>query len=90
MPSDTSIVLNEGTLGIASCAFYGCTELTSITIPNSVTIIGSSAFSSCVWLTGVIFNGTKEEWNTITKGSAWKDDNLRQVICTDGTYKYYV
>lgn len=44
MPSNTSIVLKEGTLGIACSAFSGCSGLTSITIPNSVTSIGGSAF----------------------------------------------
>jgi hypothetical protein len=34
-------------------AFYGCSSLTSVTIPNSVTSIGSSAFSGCSSLTSV-------------------------------------
>ena len=34
-------------------AFYGCTGLTSVTIPNSVTSIGSSAFYGCTGLTSV-------------------------------------
>ena len=33
--------------------FFGCSGLTSITIPNSVTSIGSSAFFSCSGLTSV-------------------------------------
>ena len=53
MPSNTSIVIKDGTLGIASFAFYGCSGLTSITIPNSVTNIGDSAFDGCKGLTSV-------------------------------------
>lgn len=40
---------------IGDCAFYGCTGLTSITIPNSVTSIGESAFEDC---SGLHKNGT--------------------------------
>ena len=32
---------------INSCAFIGCYALTSVTIPNSVTSIGASAFQAC-------------------------------------------
>ena len=53
MPSDTSIVLEEGTLGIADYAFYGGRGLTSIVIPDSVTIIGDSAFSNCSGLPSI-------------------------------------
>ena len=53
MPSNTSIVLREGTLGIADDAFFYRTELTSVTIPDSVTSIGYSAFNRCTGLTSV-------------------------------------
>lgn len=36
-----------------SGAFSGCTSLTSITIPNSVSIITNSAFASCTSLTNI-------------------------------------
>ena len=38
---------------IGNGAFYGCSGLTSVTIPNSVTSIGRSAFESCSSLTSV-------------------------------------
>lgn len=38
---------------IGSSTFYGCSSLTSITLPNSVTSIGSSAFEKCSELTSI-------------------------------------
>ena len=40
--------------GISGYAFYGCTRLTSVTIPSSVTSIGSSAFYGCIHLEKVV------------------------------------
>ena len=87
MPSNTSIVLKEGTLGIADSAFYNCTGLTSVTIPDSVTSIGSAAFYNCTELTSINFNGTKAQWNAISKGIGWNYfvPSACEVVCTDGT-----
>ena len=38
---------------IDGCAFYGCSGLTSVTIPNSVTTIDGGAFFYCSGLTSV-------------------------------------
>ena len=40
--------------GIGDCAFYNCTSLTSVVIPDSVTSIGSYAFYNCSGLTSVV------------------------------------
>ena len=53
MPEDTEITIKEGTKGIASSAFSGCTGLTSIIIPNSVESIGNDAFTGCTGLTSI-------------------------------------
>jgi len=34
-------------------AFYGCTGLTSVTLPNGITTIGAAAFSDCTNLTSI-------------------------------------
>ena len=47
MPNNTTIVLEEGTLGIAGDAFYKCSGLISITMPSSLISIGRSAFYGC-------------------------------------------
>ncbi len=42
---------------IGKSAFYKCTSLTSITIPDSVTSIGERAFSQCTSLTSITIPG---------------------------------
>ena len=44
--------------GIAGSAFRGCTELTSITIPNTVSSIGDAAFEGCTGLTSITIPNT--------------------------------
>ncbi|MBR5678070.1 MAG: leucine-rich repeat protein [Paludibacteraceae bacterium] len=49
----STYTIKEGTRWIGGDAFYGCTGLTSITIPNSVTSIGAGAFQDCTGLTSI-------------------------------------
>ena len=57
---------------IGSSAFYGCTSLTSATIPNSVTSIGDAAFYKCNSLKTAIIG---ENVTSIGSG-AFKDCSL--------------
>ncbi len=49
-----SVIPTDGSVtNIGEYAFYWCTGLTSITIPDSVTSIGDGAFSYCTGLTSI-------------------------------------
>ena len=53
MPSNTTINIFEGTTSISGSAFYECSGLIAITIPNSVTSIGGGAFCKCSGLIAI-------------------------------------
>ena len=48
-----TIIVKEGVTSIGDYAFYGCSNLTSVTISNSVTSIGEWAFYNCSDLTSI-------------------------------------
>lgn len=48
-----SAVIEAGVTSVGNCVFQGCTNLTTITLPDGITRIGSDAFYSCNALTAV-------------------------------------
>ena len=76
---------------IGENAFYYCTSLTSIEIPNSVTSIGYGAFSSCTSLesitlpfVGATLNGTENVHFGYIFGTS-VPSSLKTVVITGGT-----
>lgn len=61
MPNNTNVIVKEGTAAIYNYALSGCTGLSSISIPNSVTGIGEYVFSGCSGLSSIVV----ESGNTI-------------------------
>lgn len=54
---------DEKVVEIRNDAFVYCVDLTSVTIPASVTKINQKVFKECPNLTDIYFAGTEEQWN---------------------------
>ena len=81
----TSLVLPEGLQTINKSAFECCYYLQQLTIPVSVTKIETYAFANCRSFTSIIYKGTKEQWQSIEKGSSWRSGGWKtspQLIVT--------
>ena len=88
MFDDCSSLISAGPIGggynyefgwtdkIPAYAFSGCRNLTSVTIPSSVTSIGAYAFFDCDSLKNVYYGGSKEQWIANQLGWGNKDINI--------------
>lgn len=75
----------EGVLSIGSGAFANCLSLKSVTLPHSLKEIKFNAFFNCVELEKLSYNGTKEEWRKIKRGSNWLAQcKTCEIKCIDG------
>ena len=61
-----TVTVSEGVTAIPKSAFDKCTNLNTVNIPSTVTTIGANSFGQCSKLSNVYYNGTAEQWNSIT------------------------
>lgn len=61
--------VKDATTVVADFAFASAKELTSVTLPAGIEVIGDSAFSGCTGLTDVTVGVTEEEWKAVTVGT---------------------
>lgn len=84
-----SVNIGSSVTSIGDSAFYGCSGLRSITISDSVTEIGWSAFSDSHFVEKIIYCGTEEQWNNISKGGGWKYNTGIYTINKSYTLQYH-
>ena len=58
------VVIRDEVTTIGKCAFYGCTNLTSVTIGSGVTAIGIESFAGCTKLQSVVIPASVTEIGT--------------------------
>ena len=81
---------NSQLISIGNFAFNGCSNLTSITIPNSVTSIGNSAFYNCSSLTSItIPNSVTSIGNSVFSGcSSLTSVTIPSSVNSIGSYAF--
>ena len=81
MPENTSLEIKQGTKALGVVAFSSCTNLHSVTLPNSITKISEDSFSNCTNLENIIIPNSV----TSIEANAFKGcKNLTNVIIPSG------
>jgi hypothetical protein len=56
---------------ISNNLFYGCTSLQYLFIRSLLTSIGEKALYNCTAFRAIYYKGSKDQWDTVTKGTDW-------------------
>jgi hypothetical protein len=81
----TSITLPSGLTELSMMQFLGCSNLTRLYIPAGLKFLEDQALNGCSSLTDIFYDGTKAQWEAITKEGRWYKGSGDFVIhCTDG------
>ncbi|MGM9600944.1 MAG: leucine-rich repeat protein, partial [Faecousia sp.] len=85
------VIVEEGVTNIGHFSFYKCTNLTSVTLPQSLLVIGNYAFFGCTGLTSITI---PESVNTIRTSAFQGCTGLKSITFTGnaptvGTNAFY-
>ena len=86
VPDSLKMVVITHSTRVFDGAFWQCDGITDLYLPDSVTELGSFAFSSCESLIAIHFGGTMEQWSRIEKRLGWSGGCPSEltVYCIDG------
>ena len=86
----TNLKLSNALTRIPNSLVYGCSSLTSLSLPSSINNIGGWVFSKCSKLKTLNYDGTKEDWDKIGKGTDWNDPSyLLKVVFNNLKCEYW-
>ncbi len=81
-----TVIFPSTLTSIGDYAFYGCSGLTTLELPEGVIDIGVGAFNKCHELTKVLYHGSRNNWRSISIGNL-NDPLTKQAIIYPTTFK---
>ena len=87
---ENTVIVYNATVAINAATFARMTFVESVTIPKTVKSIGEKAFYGCAQLDTITFEGTVEEFQSITIGpDVFSGIKAKQVQCSNGVATSY-
>lgn len=80
IPENSVLEIKEGTKGIVDQALYGGSNISSITLPNSIVYIGKRAFQECSGISSIIIPNSV---TTIGEGAFYCCTNLASITISN-------
>ena len=81
-----TIIVSDGVKRIEWAALADNDKLVKVVLPASITYLGRDVFNICPNLTELHYEGTKAQWESISKEAYWNgaQSNLAVIHCSDG------